>query len=110
IAKLLIENGADVLASCVAGESPLDRAARGGHDKIVTVKLLVERGANIEYRDVNERTPLISGSIHGSKSIENLLDAGVDINAFDKDGGTALHWAGHNGHETVVKQLLASGA
>jgi ankyrin repeat protein len=79
-------------------------------DHASTVKLLVERGASIECRDARERTPLISGSINGSKSIENLLDAGADVNAFDDYGSTALHRACDRGHETVVKQLLGSGA
>jgi len=108
-AKELLDHGANIDAICTRSqESSLHMAVKFDHAS--TVKLLVERGASIECRDGNGRTPLISGSINGSNSIENLLDVGADVNAFDDYGSTALRWACLQGHETVVKRLLASGA
>jgi len=108
-AKELLDHGANIDALChQTQESPLHMAVK--YDHASTVKLLIERGASIECRDANGRTPLISGSINGSKSIEILLDVGADVNAFDDYCSTALHWACDRGHETVVKRLLASGA
>jgi serine/threonine-protein phosphatase 6 regulatory ankyrin repeat subunit A len=108
-AKTLLDHGANIHAFCTPEQdSSLHMAMMCDHQS--TVKLLLEQGANIECRNANGETPLISGSRHGSKSIKNLLDAGADINAYDKEGFTALHYACGNGHESVVEQLLASGA
>lgn len=42
--------------------------------------------------------------------IKRLLAAGADVNAADKDGGTALDAAAYYGHADCVKILLAAGA
>ena len=45
-----------------------------------------------------------------STSIEALLAAGADVNAKNKRGNTALHWAAGNGHVPAIEALLAAGA
>ena len=42
--------------------------------------------------------------------VNRLLDDGVDVNAFDENGNTALHLATLNGNIEIVKALLLSGA
>jgi ankyrin repeat protein len=42
--------------------------------------------------------------------VRALLDQGVDPNATDPDGYSALHGAAENGHVYVVKLLLGRGA
>jgi len=39
-----------------------------------------------------------------------ILDAGVDVNAADGDGRTALHGAAHKGRNEVVQLLIDRGA
>jgi ankyrin repeat protein len=55
--------------------------------------------------------PLIDAVTRGERAtIRALLDEGVDVNAPQGDGATALHWAVHlNDHETV-SALLDAGA
>ena len=55
--------------------------------------------------------PLIDAVTRGERAtIRALLDQGVDVNAPQGDGATALHWAVHlNDHETV-SALLDAGA
>lgn len=55
--------------------------------------------------------PLIEAVTNGEReTIRTLIDQGVDVNAPQGDGATALHWAVHlNDHETVTA-LLDAGA
>ena len=39
-----------------------------------------------------------------------LLKQGVDVNVTRGDGSTALHWAAHRDHETMVDLLIGAGA
>ena len=39
-----------------------------------------------------------------------LLDLGIDVNAVDTDGRSALHGAAHKGRNEVVKLLVEHGA
>jgi len=43
-------------------------------------------------------------------SVKEALDAGVDVNAVDADGHTALMLAAYNGHSEIVLTLLDRGA
>lgn len=43
-------------------------------------------------------------------AVREILRQGVNIDAYDRSGLTALHWAAGNGHEKVVELLLDEGA
>jgi hypothetical protein len=59
----------------------------------------------------SELQKLVKAALGGNeKAVRMLLDDGVDIDAGDADGQTALHWAASNGHEAVVRLLLEKGA
>jgi ankyrin repeat protein len=78
----------------------------------VIVKLLLEKGAEIESKDDEYgRTPLSWAAKNGHKEIVKLLlDKGADMEAKDKDGRTPLSLAADMECEAVVKLLLEKGA
>ncbi|EXA28422.1 hypothetical protein FOVG_19972 [Fusarium oxysporum f. sp. pisi HDV247] len=71
----------------------------------VIVKLLLDKGAEIEAKDSEYgRTPLSWAAESGYEAVVKLLlDKGAEIEAKDsKDGRTPLSWAAENGHEAVA--------
>ena len=62
------------------------------HAGLPMVKLLVEHGADVNYKPSDGRTPRLHlAAAFGYVEIaEYLLDQGADINALDKDGDTPL--------------------
>ena len=82
------------------------------------VKLLIEKGANIETQGTYGQTALHAASSRGDLEIIKLLiENGANIEAQDKYSSTALHWA-VNSHCSfvssdcleVVKFLIKKGA
>jgi ankyrin repeat protein len=85
------------------------------------VRLLIEKGANIEAKASNGWTALRWASSNGHEAVvklllekgadvELLLEKGADVDAKDRAGKTALQRAAENGHEAVVKLLVEKGA
>ena len=90
IAKLLIDNGADVNAKNGAGHTPLHATSRS----IDTAKLLIDNGADVNAKDNREETRLHwAASTNASYMVKLLLDNGANANAKDKHGATPLHFA-----------------
>lgn len=75
------------------------------------VELLLEKGANIEAKDGQTLTPLLS-AVHygGEQMVKLLLEKGADIEAKDNNGQTPLSSAVHYRGEQIVKLLLRKGA
>jgi hypothetical protein len=93
IARLLLENGAEVNVRNEHGSSPLHSSAYHGHVDIL--HLLVENGADLEAQDVDGERALHWAVLHGNLPfIQELISRyHVDINARRKDGRTALSLA-----------------
>uniref|UniRef100_A0A1B6KEE8 PRANC domain-containing protein n=1 Tax=Graphocephala atropunctata TaxID=36148 RepID=A0A1B6KEE8_9HEMI len=75
------------------------------------VRLLLERGANVETRNLAMMTALHLAAVQGHADIvKELLTSGADIESQDRDGRTSLFLAVSAGHKMVVKELLEQGA
>ena len=131
--KLLLKHGAKVNIKNDSGETALQIASKNGHKKTVKIleeavkqlhlnfelidasikKELVEvssaldRGADIEARSENGRTPLmIAGGVHGSADIVKLLlKRGAKPKAKDQRGWTALNHAQFYKNKDIVSLL-----
>ncbi len=56
------------------------------------------------------RISVIQGPLYRWKRVDLLLKAGVDVNAWDRNGQTALHGAASWGWNGVVRSLLSHNA
>jgi ankyrin repeat protein len=75
------------------------------------VRILIEKGADVNFRDEKGWGSLMFAVGYGHIDIVNcLLEAGADVNDKDKDGSTALITAAYNGRTEIVRVLLNKGA
>lgn len=105
----LLSNQENYTADLSPGSMALLFAVR--MEDIRAVKALLDKGADIEAKDHNIQTPLISAAARGSYNmVKLLLENGADIEAIDGMGGTALNIASLNGRTETVDLLLENGA
>ena len=106
----------DVNASDEHHKIPLHAAVNKQHAD--TLLLLLERGADVEFRSSNGQTPLYLASSRGHTNIvQSLISHSADLNAECDDiyGPWQVVWtpllvATRNGRLEVVRVLLESGA
>ena len=90
--------------------TPLNAAVWKGYLSVVI--LLVERGADLEFRDVRGRTPLHLASAFGhAKIVSFLIERGADpfaqtLNLDGDDWQTPLHLASMYGRDEIVRILV----
>ena len=78
---------------------------------VLTLKSLLERGANPNATTNSGATPLHWAVRWNNLSAFNLLiTAGADVNAVNRFGRSSLHWAAGACNAEMVKRLLAAGA
>ncbi|MHB9146875.1 MAG: ankyrin repeat domain-containing protein [Candidatus Amoebophilus sp.] len=89
---------------------PLHKAYEVGN--LEAVKYLLEKGADIQAKDIHRRTPLHCACEKGDLELVKylLLEKGANIHATDEEGGTPLLCACDKGHLEVVKYLVEKGA
>jgi ankyrin repeat protein len=92
------------------GLTPLCYAAQNGRSEIV--RLLVERGANLDHQSNNGATPLCMASQQGHlETARLLLDNGAIIDRQNHEGGTPLDYAlkrGGGAHDIVFVLVQAA--
>jgi uncharacterized protein len=120
--RLLLQHGANVSARSVYGSIPLDTAMKGAastsnEDKMATVSLLLQFGADVNAHGQDGHTALMVAMRVREPGLGALVlqamrgpqfDSAID--AADDKGNTALHHAGCVGNMHAVKLLLAEGA
>jgi cytohesin len=104
------------------GATPFLRAAQSGD--VILMKLLLEHGADPKIPTAHNDTALSVaagiGWVEGVtlewspaeslEAIKRCLDLGIDVNAADDQGRTALHGAAHKGRTDVIQVLVDHGA
>jgi ankyrin repeat protein len=91
-------------------------AASGGHAVIVDYLLSLVKSSNGRKNLVNavdDRgfTPLINATVSESDTIvSSLIQNGVDVNAVNKDGAGAIHFAAGDGSLSRLILLTNAGA
>jgi ankyrin repeat protein len=113
--RALLDAGAPVDAHFKDGTSTLgaaiDGAATSGNDDFARiVELLVARGADVNRRLADGRTPLFAAAESGQLRVINaLLERGARVNDLVLDD-TALDAAEQNSHQPAARVLHAHGA
>ena len=131
IVKLLLDRGADPNRQDHNGWTALLKAAYQGNAKCIeilashtkleldrallvatlmerkdAVKVLLDNGAEVDFRASDGRTPLILAASKGNKEIvELLLHAGADASLTDQSGQTAQAVAAAKGFNDIVESL-----
>ena len=91
--KGLLEGSPALLEARSENEkTPLHFAAQGGHREIV--ELLLEKGADVNVKNIASETPLHYAAAMSHKEIvELLITEGAVLNSGTSNGSTPLHYA-----------------
>ncbi|KAI1334222.1 hypothetical protein F5Y15DRAFT_297117 [Xylariaceae sp. FL0016] len=110
LAKVMIdEESVPIDSGSYTITSALMTAAMYGQEQIV--RLLLDKGANLENRDKYGNTSLSIAAKHGQEQIVRLLlDKGANLENRDEYGKTLLSIAAMFGKEQTVRLLLDKGA
>lgn len=109
IVKYLIEEkNVEVNVGDRHGNTPLFEAINGEHNEIV--EYIKSKGGDLIPRS-NASHDLCEAVLSGDLSkVKSLIESGIDINAPDAQGSTALHIASSNGKVDITQLLIDSGA
>ena len=107
VAKLLIDNGAQINIVDIYGYTPLHNSLSSSE----ITACLIQNRAQIDAKGYDGRTPLhIAVHYNFWNGIKCLIDTGASINAKDQAGWTPLHMAADIGSLDVTKYLVEHGA
>lgn len=112
----LIQKGAKVDAQNGNGESAVYSAVKGGDDSPSTINVLVSNGLIIDSKDKLGRDNLGNTPLHaavkwnGFNNAKTLISLGLDVNAQNLSGKTALSDACRSAKKDMAVLLIRSGA
>jgi ankyrin repeat protein len=108
LARLLIEQGADVNAVAENRQRVAPAHAAVAARDYDTMRMLLERGADANARQEMDYTPLHGAAAHGDIEMAKLLLAhGADRNAKSSDGMSAADVARKRGHPDMAEWLVS---
>ena len=107
---ILLNAGADPnIPNKAENSCPLQAAVK--EEMFHVVRLLIDKGANVNHRDHNDQTAFVAALYRSRKDIALfLLEHGLDIHQKSKNGSTALMIAVSHANATVVDALIQAGA
>ena len=74
-------------------------------------KLLISKGADVNFKCVDGDTPLRLAALYGHTEVAELLVAkGANVNIKDDSGSSLLHFGAKNNRPRLVELLLKAGA
>lgn len=106
----------DALIAAKADSNVKDRQGRtplwsGVESDLEVVKILVDKGADVNARDLINSTPLLWAAGFGKpETVAFLISKGADVKATDDNGWTPLIWAAGLGQPMTVDILVKAGA
>ena len=112
----LIQKGAKLDAQNGNGESVVYSAVKGGDDSPSTINVLVSNGVIIDSKDKLGRDNLGNTPLHaavkwsGFNNAKTLIALGVDVNAQNLSGKSALSDACRSAKKDMAVLLIRSGA
>lgn len=121
----LIEKGANPKQTDDAGYSAIIYAALDGQDEVFRYLKPVSDQQHVEqaeeylksgkiYRERKEDKEFesfIEGIVENNlEKVMNFIHKGIDVNAFDCSGTTALNWAASEGYLDILTELIKAGA
>jgi len=84
--------------------------AAAGFNRVETIRMLLEHGADIEGTNGDGETPLFTAVVFGqTKAVECLLEMDADERAKNYDGKTPKEIARKKGHKDIVRILKDYG-
>src|SRR5262249_27259966 len=108
VEKRIAANPELVKAEDRAGSTPLHHAA--GFGTLATMKLLLDKGADVNAANKRKSTPLFWG-IYDEAKVRLLIERGADLKAKTTDGRTIIFQAASIGNAIpVLRLLLEKGA
>lgn len=117
LVELLLDNGADVNARENQGVTALHFAAHRRTGRCTVARMLLKAGLDVNMgydtrlpQQPMPVTPLHIAVINGYDDFaELMIESGVDVNARDGTGCTALHYAVREMNERMFRMLLETG-
>lgn len=111
VLRILLNNGIDPSVQNELGTSLLHFAAAAKSP--TSVRLLLERGADSQCRNLRGETPLDSARMVGSQEIINIL-SGKDVGPVDEQAGVEIfygtqHWDDEDGTFRINKRVGPTG-
>lgn len=109
VTKVLLENGANVDAKNVEGNTPLFAAVHQQNAEVTVI--LIRKGADVNAKNEYGYAPIRAASRNGNAEIlKILIEGGADVNVKDNQGSTPLHVAVDEGDAETIKILIDNGA
>ncbi len=108
VAAMLLDAGAEADVKDESGRTPLDYAAEEGSEDLLGQ--LMSSDPNIRAQALHPSTVVTAAGEGELGIVQELVEAGADVNAADESGYTPLMEAAREGELRVVRYLLGKGA